>query len=234
MTVDADRDAAARATRRQRCGGSGMSRIHRFIAVPLIVGVALAAAPWGARAQADGTAVKEQAEKKVVQLCSACHGPYGISTSPEFPILAAQRRGYLETQLETLRDKSRAEKPAHDFMWGLAGGLDDATIDAIARYYAAQAPAPGKPGDPALIAKGKQVYETAQPDRYMPACATCHGADAQGVRDFPRLAGQHAKYIVKQLQFIQQATRKSPVMHGMVGDLTPADIDAVAAYVQAQ
>jgi cytochrome c553 len=32
---------------------------------------------------------------KAVNLCSTCHGPYGISISPEFPNLAAQRASYL-------------------------------------------------------------------------------------------------------------------------------------------
>jgi cytochrome c553 len=119
-------------------------------------------------------------------------------------------------------------------MWGIASGLDDATIDAISRYYATQAPAPGKPGDPALIAKGKRVYEKAEPERFMLSCATCHGGDAEGVRDFPRLAGQHAKYVAKQLQYIQQTMRRSPVMHGMISSLAPDDIEAVAVYVQSK
>ena len=198
------------------------------------VGALLAVASATALSQATDASVKQLAEKKAVELCSVCHGPYGISTSPEFPILAGQRRGYLETQLEMLRDRSRAEKTAHDFMWGIAAGLDNATIDAIARYYAGQTPAPGKPGDPALVARGKRVYEKAEPERYMLACATCHGVDAEGVRDFPRLAGQHAKYVGKQIQYIQQTMRKSPVMHGMVSDLTAEDIEAVAAYVQSK
>ena len=38
-------------------------------------------------------------ETKAVELCSVCHGPRGVSTSAEFPILAAQQRGYIELQL---------------------------------------------------------------------------------------------------------------------------------------
>src|SRR6202795_164968 len=130
--------------------------------------------------------IQKAAEERALNLCSTCHGPRGISTSPEFPILAAQRRGYLVSQLEAFRAKTRGEKIAHDFMWGIAGNMDDKIIDSIALYYAAQAPAPGKPGDPALIAKGKQLFEQGVPDRSIPACATCHGADAAGVADFPR------------------------------------------------
>jgi cytochrome c553 len=202
------------------------------------IGVAFAAAMTVAGAQV-GTSAKDiehqkAGEEKAVNLCSTCHGPRGISTSPEFPVLAAQRRGYLESQLEAFRAKTREEKIAHDFMWGIAGDLDDSMIDSIARYYAAQPPAPGKAGDAALIARGKQLFEQGVPDRSIPACSTCHGADAAGVADFPRLAGQHAKYVVKQIEYIQSLVRKAPVMHGIVKDMTPAEMQAVAAYVQSK
>ena len=52
--------------------------------------------------------------------------------------------------------------------------------------------------------------------------------------DFPRLAGQHAKVVYRQIEFIQGLVRKAPVMHGIVKDLTPSEIQAVAAYVQAK
>ena len=198
----------------------------------------LLALTWGAYASAVGaeTAVPidPAAAKKAVELCSTCHGPYGISTSPNFPILAAQREGYLETQIEAFRAHTRAEKDAHDIMWGIAGNLDPAIIKGIAQYYAAQPPAPGRGGDTAAIAMGKQVYDKGVPDRGIPPCATCHGPDAQGQSIFPRLAGQHASYVVKQLNYIQTLVRAAPVMHGIVKDLTPVEIQAVAVYVQSK
>ncbi len=203
-----------------------------------MVGAILAGAVTvaGAQVAAKATDVEQQkaGEEKAVNLCSTCHGPRGISTSPEFPILAAQRRGYLVSQLEAFRGKTREEKIAHDFMWGIAGDLNDPMIDSISRYYAAQPPAPGKPGDPTLIAKGKQLYEQGVPERSILACATCHGADATGLADFPRLAGQHAKYVSKQIEYIQSLVRKAPVMHGIVKDMTPAEMQAVAIYVQSK
>jgi cytochrome c553 len=203
-----------------------------------LIGLVLAGGMTAAGAQVGTTAAdvehQKAGEEKAVNLCSTCHGPRGISTSPEFPILAAQRRGYLESQLEAFQAKTREEKIAHDFMWGIAGDLDDHMIDSIARYYAAQPPAPGRPGDPAVIARGKQLYEQGVAERSIPACATCHGADAAGIADFPRLAGQHAKYVVKQIEYIQAQVRKAPIMHGIVKDMTPAEMEAVAAYVQSK
>ena len=206
-----------------------MNRKHLAFASMLFAGAVASAG-----AQNNPADIQKAAEEKAVNLCSTCHGPRGISTSPEFPILAAQRKGYLEAQIDAFRKRTRAEKDAHDFMWGIAGNLDEAIIGSIAAYYASQPPAPGRSDDPALIAKGKELFDKGVPDRGIPACMACHGADAAGVADFPRLAGQHAKYVVKQLTYIQSLVRAAPVMHGIVKDLAPAEIQAVAAYVQSR
>jgi cytochrome c553 len=201
-------------------------------------GCAMLALAWvafaGVACAQDAASIDPAAAKKAVELCSTCHGPYGISTSPDFPILAAQREGYLEAQIDAFRSHARAEKDAHDIMWGIAGNLDPAIIKGIAQYYAGQPPAPGRVQDPAAIAKGKEVYDKGVPERGIPACATCHGQDAKGQSIFPRLAGQHASYVVKQLNYIQTLVRAAPVMHGIVKDLTPAEIQAVASYVQSK
>jgi cytochrome c553 len=185
-------------------------------------------------AQSIPAEIQKAAEEKAVNLCSTCHGPRGISTSSEFPILAAQRPGYLAAQIDAFRKQTRAEKDAHDFMWGIAGRLDEKIVDGIAAYYAAQPPAPGRTDDPALVAKGKELFDKGLADRGIPACASCHGANGEGIADFPRLAGQHAKYVAKQLTYIQMLTRAAPVMHGIVKDLTPVEIQAVATYVQSK
>ena len=206
-----------------------MTNFHAVVAgMALVIGAAAATAQNPPATVAGRTV----GEDRAINLCSTCHGPRGIATSPEFPNLAAQRAGYIVAQLENFQSKTRGEKPAHDFMWGIAGNLDTKTIESIAAYYSAQPPAPGWPGDAAQIAIGKKLFETGLPDRGVPACGSCHGANAQGIADFPRLAGQHAKYVRRQLEYIQGLVRKAPVMHGIVKDLTPGEIEAIAAYVQ--
>lgn len=206
-----------------------MKRNHVALAAMLLAGVVTAV-----DAQDNAAAIQKAAEEKAVNLCSTCHGPRGISRSPEFPILAAQHKAYLVAQINAFQQKTRSEKDAHDFMWGIAGNLDGAIIEAIAAYYASQPPAPGRVVDPALVAKGMEFFDKGVPERGIPACQVCHGPDATGRGDFPRLAGQHAKYIVKQLNYIQSLVRAAPVMHGIVKDLTPPEIEAVAAYVQSK
>jgi len=200
----------------------------------LLCAIAWAGCAGSAIAQGTPSEIKVAAANKAVELCSTCHGPYGISTSPDFPILAAQRQTYLEAQIEAFRTHTRAEKDAHDIMWGIAGNLDPAIIVGIAAYYAGQKPAPGRVEDPAAVARGKEVYDKGLPERGIPACASCHGADAQGQSIFPRLAGQHARYVVKQVNYIQSLVRAAPVMHGIVKDLKPEEIRDVAAYVQSK
>jgi cytochrome c553 len=213
-----------------------MDRILTPTLLAIVLGASLTAlvGPVFAQAAASPSAADIKAgEERAVNLCSTCHGPRGISTSPEFPILAAQRPGYLQAQVDAFKAKTREEKAAHDFMYGIAGNLNDPRVVAgIAAYYAAQPPAPGRPGDPAVIARGRELFEKGLPERGIPPCASCHGARAEGQYDFPRLAGQHAKYVMRQIEYIQGLVRQAPVMHGIVKDLTPEEIQAIAAYVQ--
>ena len=66
-------------------------------------------------------------------------------------------------------------------------------------------------------------------------CAACHGADGNSAAaDFPKLAGQHADYIVKSLQGYKSGTRKNPVMAPMGANLSQRDMEDLAAYFSHQ
>lgn len=67
-------------------------------------------------------------------------------------------------------------------------------------------------------------------------CSACHAADGNSVTPVnPVLAGQHADYIVKQLNdFKANKTRKNPVMLGMAATLTPEDMQNLGAYFESQ
>ncbi len=180
------------------------------------------------------TQADNAAEKLATQVCSSCHGPGGNSISPTFPKLAAQQQQYLTTQIQAFRNKTRGEQEAHDYMLGMATLIDDATAQALGRFFSRQKPPIGVSGDAAAIAAGKKLFEQGIPDRSIAACATCHGANAQGNGIFPRLAGQHAEYILRQLTVIQSRLRESPVMHGIIKDLKPEEMTAVAAFLQSK
>jgi len=199
------------------------------------VALALAAAGclWGIANGADtaGGAV-DASLKAVVDTCAACHGVKGHSVSPTFPNLAAQQAPYIELQLKAFKDQSRADPDAQAYMWGMASQLSDASIGALAGYFAAQPAAPGRGGSSALIAQGRHLFEEGVPARQIPPCASCHGAHAEGMATFPRLAGQHAPYLLKQLLVIQSVLRTAPVMHGVIKDLTRDQMQAVVAYLE--
>jgi cytochrome c553 len=178
------------------------------------------------------TDAQKAALRKTIETCGTCHGINGRSVAPTFPNLAAQSAPYIELQLHAFKDQSRADPDAQAYMWGMASQLNDATISGLASYFAAQPAAVGTPGSPALIAQGKKLYEEGVPGRQIPPCATCHGPRAQGMATFPRLAGQHAPYLLKQLLVIQSVLRMAPVMHGVVKDLTKDQMQEVVAYLE--
>jgi cytochrome c553 len=202
--------------------------------ISCVLGLLLVAVHAHVAAATPDQATQQAAATKAVETCSACHGPGGNSISPTFPRLAAQREEYIVNQLKAFKSHQRAEQDAHDFMWGMAAPLDDKLIGGLAHYYASQTPSRMKPGDPALIAKGKELFEKGVASKPLPPCATCHGKNGEGVGEFPRLAGQHAAYIVKQISLIQSLLRAAPVMHGIVKEMNRADMEAVAEYLQSK
>ena len=71
-------------------------------------------------------------------------------------------------------------------------------------------------------------------------CAACHGADGNSVAAVnPKLAGQHAEYLYKQLKNFKAADgkpadRNNAIMGGMVAALDDDDMKGLAAYFAAQ
>lgn len=62
-------------------------------------------------------------------------------------------------------------------------------------------------------------------------CAACHAVDGNSVISLnPKLAGQHPEYLLKQLTEFKDGKRSNAVMSGMVANLTPEDMQTLAAY----
>jgi len=62
-------------------------------------------------------------------------------------------------------------------------------------------------------------------------CQVCHGKGGRSTKEtYPVLAGQHSKYIVKQLKAFKSGTRKDPIMNGMASNLNEKDMEDVAAF----
>jgi cytochrome c553 len=186
----------------------------------------------GAGADEPDAATQAYAHRLAVGVCGTCHGPHGNSVQPKFPRLAAQNPNYLVAQLKNFRSQSRGDPDAISYMWGMAGPLSDDSITALAQYYSSQNVDATKRTDSAEITRGRAIYEQGVLSEGVPACAACHGPDAHGVGDFPRLAGQHAQYVLKQLSSFQSNMRNVAVMHGVAQSLRLTQMRAVAAYVE--
>lgn len=73
------------------------------------------------------------------------------------------------------------------------------------------------------------------PQEQAEVCATCHSINGISVNPlWPNIAGQHKKYLIKQITEIRDNTRQVPEMHALVKDLTDVDIAKLAEYFSQQ
>lgn len=97
--------------------------------------------------------------------------------------------------------------------------------------FANEDKAPAK-ADPA---KGSELYANGDAARGIMACVACHGAAGNStITQNPKLAGQHAAYLQKQLHDFQGPARNNAVMTAIAKAMTADDIRNVAAYVASQ
>jgi len=185
-------------------------------------------------ARADDASVRQRASQLAAGQCATCHRQHAADNPALVPALQGQQKDYLAWQLRAYRLGFREDPAAHDQMWAQAGGLDDPLIDALAAYYSAQPPSPGIPAEASLAAKGRTLYESGAPSRNVAGCTGCHGQKAEGKGVFPRLSGQRADYIVRQLSLIQRHLRNVGIMHSTVAVLSEDDFAALAEYLQSQ
>ena len=89
-----------------------------------------------------------------------------------------------------------------------------------------------------LVAEGRKIFEGGVPDANVAACAACHGPEATGRDQIPRLAGQLYPYLVKELTNWGKERGQIPahpdtsfIMAPVAHSLTRSEVEAVAAYL---
>jgi cytochrome c553 len=197
----------------------------------------LAAMLFSTLARADGAPTVPDTLKQRIAACTACHGEHGEGT-PEsgfFPRLAGKPAGYLARQIQNFQDGLRKYAP----MEYTVRGLTPDYMHEIAEYFAAQqvpyahSPVPRISGE--MIARGQALATHGDPDRKIPACAACHGAQLTGVEpDIPGLVGLPYDYISAQLGSWRTHTRAMVApdcMATIASRLSEADITAVSAWL---
>lgn len=179
----------------------------------------------GAFAQAD----EARAKKIAGGSCFLCHGAQGESTSEVFPRLAGQNAEYIAKQLSAFKSGQRKSTT----MSGMVGTLTPDEMLALGRYYEKFTVPREAAKDPQLAAMGRQVYLQGNAQSGVPACVSCHGSNAEGAANLPRLAGQFSGYIHTQLKSFNKRdrTNDNAVMHVVAEKMTELEMAAVAEYV---
>ncbi len=201
-----------------------MKRLAAFIA---LAGCAMLA--WG-QALPKPDPAKGQAIVK--QVCAACHGEDGNSTSPANPKLAGQPAAYIVLQLVSFKENKDRKNPV---MFGMASPLSPEDMQNVAAYFSQQKARQGAAKNPKILSLGQKLYRGGDSARELPACAGCHGPTGAGVPVlYPRLGGQYAEYLDAQLKAFRAGDRSNDPNHMMrdvAGKLKDADIAALADYI---
>ena len=118
-------------------------------------------------------------------------------------------------------------------MAGFAGVLSDEEMRNISYWAASQKPKAGFAKDMELVALGEKIYKGGIADRQIAACAGCHSPTGAGIpAQYPRLAGQHADYVIGSLNGYRDGSRANAVqMKGVAAKMNDREIKAVADYV---
>ncbi|HMF06945.1 MAG TPA: c-type cytochrome [Methylocella sp.] len=171
----------------------------------IVLSPAARAAEPAARAAEDGPpAYSKQALQAKLEYCKTCHGLSGQGYRGYFPMprLAGQQAKYIENQLRAFIERRRT----NPVMFNVAHVLGPSMVGALAEHFRNLNPNPigGAPREP--LALGKTIYDEGLPESNVPACSACHGPEAKGKDEIPRLM---------------------PTTH----NLTQSQIAAIAAYV---
>ncbi len=191
----------------------------------------------GARAEEKASgSVSEQDLQAKLSYCQTCHGvsAQGFRGSNPMPRLAGQQQEYIVNQLQAFIEHRRS----NPVMGNVAHALSPAMVAALAAHFKAFDPPPLGGAPKELVAQGKKIFEEGVPSADVPACSSCHGADAKGEGAFPRLAGQLNDYIIRKVTNWEKERGLNPdkpdnsaMMVAITHNLTPEQLAAVAAYV---
>ncbi|QOZ48546.1 cytochrome C [Bradyrhizobium sp. CCBAU 53340] len=189
-----------------------------------------------AQAQDKGAQIPAHDLRAKTDYCKTCHGidAQGFRGSYPMPRLAGQQPEYIENQLKAFVEHRRS----NPVMFNVAHVLSPAMLAALTTEFKNLNPKPLGGAPKADAAEGKKIYEEGVPDANVPPCASCHGPEAKGDGQFPRLASQLYDYVIRKLTNWDKERGQdkanpdsSAIMQPIAHELTPAQIKSVAAYV---
>ena len=210
-----------------------VARLHIALQAAILAIVWITAGPASARIK---SAASNHAVGAKMDYCKTCHGSSGQGFRGYYPIprLAGQQTEYSINQLKAFIERRRK----NNIMFNVAHDLDSGMLTALVKNFNDLNPNPLGGAPKQLIPVGKKIYEEGISDSSVPPCSACHGADAKGKEQIPRLAGQLHDYIFNKLVNWSKERGQdskhpdiSAVMEPIAHSLTEAQIRAVAAYV---
>ncbi len=222
------------------CSGAGAYRHCRLV----MYGVATAGFIWGMTGVGLARAAPPQVVDTMAQrllACTSCHGEQGRASAEGYvPRIAGKPAGYLHQQLLAFRDGRRR----HDGMARLLEHLgDDYLVEMAAHFAALNLPyVPASTSRPAArpdqTQRGRQLALEGDSALRLPACVDCHGSALTGVAPWvPGLVGLPKDYVLGQLggwRVGARQARKPDCMAQIAKRMAPADVAAVAEWLQAQ
>jgi len=181
-----------------------------------------------------------KAGKSKAAVCAACHAADGNSPVPNFPRLAGQHESYSIKQLKDIKSGLRPVPEMAPFV----ANLSEQDMADISAYYASQI-SQGGTTKAELLEKGESLYRAGNQKNGVASCSGCHGPDGKGNKGalYPRLAGQHAAYIEKQLHAFRTGADEpespkarvndgdSRIMRDVAAQLSDLEIRAVASFI---
>lgn len=203
--------------------------MNAFIALVAAAGMMSASPVFAEPALPQGDPAK--ALQIVNGVCAACHGADGNSTIQTNPNLAGQYPEYLTKQLLSFKSGERKST----VMASIVANLSPDDMKNLGAYFGGKTPKPGAAKDKELVALGQKIYRGGNAVSAVPACAACHTPNGAGIpSQFPRLAGQHAEYVIAQLKAFKSGERaddNSKMMRAIAVKLADQEIRAVAEYI---
>jgi cytochrome c553 len=167
-----------------------------------------------------------------VRNCTWCHGSSAQGYAPA-PRLAGQKFQYLVNQLQGFNAHRRDDPFAKMYMWSATANVGPQADRYLAYYFSKLHPEVAGDGHKELTAKGRAIYQDGVPSANIAACVACHGPQAQGFAEVPRLGGLAYTYLQRRLEQWHEGY-DSAAMHPMphvASKLSPDQIEALASYL---
>jgi cytochrome c553 len=166
------------------------------------------------------------------QNCTWCHGNPSAQGFWIAPRLAGQRQQYIEKELFSFSNHTRDNPSSKQYMWGAVANLSPQMVIDLANYFSTLSPRAADNGDKAFVTMGKTIYEQGIPASNIVSCFVCHGPNAEGVGEIPRLGGLSYTYLKKRLEeWGKGYDITAEPMPQVAKELNPVEIEEIASYL---